>query len=122
MPRVYVGEADPFSDRIQDHKRKKEWWNQFVAFYSTSNSLTKAGIQYLESKCVLELEKSSRSISEQGNRPKLPSIPREDVPGLDSFLENIKLLMPMLGYDLFMSVVPKEMESDENKIIHCDSK
>lgn len=122
MPLVYVGEADPFSDRIRQHKREKDWWDQFVVFYSTSGSLTKAGIQYLESRCIQELEKSSRSVSKQGNKPNLPSIPREDVPGLDLFLENIKLLLPMLGYDLFMSNFSEEIRADDDRIIHCDSK
>jgi hypothetical protein len=100
-PRVYVGEADGFRSRIKSHVAAKDWWSFLVVFYSTDGSLTKAGIQYLESKSVALLRAAGWCLLENGNDPALPSVPEEDVGGLEFFLKNATVIMPVLGYNLF---------------------
>ncbi|MBI4238210.1 MAG: GIY-YIG nuclease family protein [Deltaproteobacteria bacterium] len=100
-PRVYVGEADGFRDRIKTHDAKKDWWSALVVFYSTDGSLTKASIQYLESVCVKRLRNAGWCHIENSTDPRLPSIPPEDVGGLNVFANNVEILMPVLGYDVF---------------------
>lgn len=100
-PRVYVGEADGFRARIKTHVATKDWWRSLVVFYSTDGSLTKAGIQYLESKAVALLRAAGWCSLENGNDPALPSVPEEDVGGLEFFLKNVTVIMPVLGYNLF---------------------
>ena len=43
-PRVYVGEADGFRDRIKTHLQTKDWWTSLAVFFSADGSLTKSGI------------------------------------------------------------------------------
>lgn len=100
-PRVYVGEADGFRARIKTHDTTKAWWRALVVFYSTDGSLTKAGIQYLESKAVKALREAGWCTLENGNDPALPSVPEEDVGGLEFFLKNVTVILPVLGYNLF---------------------
>lgn len=99
-PRVYVGEADGFRSRIRPHD-EKNWWTSLVVFYSTDRSLTKSGIQYLESRCVALLRAVGWCQLENGTNPELPSVPEEDVGGLELFRKNVTVIMPVLGYDLF---------------------
>jgi hypothetical protein len=100
-PRVYVGEADGFRDRIKNHDAKKDWWTALVVFFSTDGSLTKSGIQYLESVCVKRLRDAGWCRVDNGNDPRLPTVPEEDIGGLKLFTQNVQILMPVLGYDVF---------------------
>ena len=118
---VYVGEADGFKDRIKNHDYSKDWWQDVVVFVSQDKSLTKTGIQYLESICVERLKKSGRCNLKNGNKPSIPTIPREDICGLEIFYENLSTIMPLLGYDIFISnktFEPKE-DSTENPMFIC---
>lgn len=100
---VYIGEADGFNERIVVHNNSenKDWYDTFVVFYSSDTSLTKAHIQYLESICVSEANKALKSKIKNRNSPQLPSIPEEDIPGLLVFFRNIKIILPLLGYEIF---------------------
>ena len=99
---VYVGEADGFKERIKDHDYKKEWWQDVVVFVSQDKSLTKTDVQYLESVCIKRLKEIGRCNLKNSNNPAMPTIPREDVSGLEMFYENLAAIMPLLGYDIFI--------------------
>jgi uncharacterized protein DUF4357 len=101
LTNVYVGEADGFKSRIKDHDYKKDWWQSVVVFFSQDSALTKAGIQYLESVCTERLRKAGRCSLKNNNQPLLPSIPEEDVSGLEYFYDQVTLTLPLLGYDIF---------------------
>jgi len=100
-PRVYVGEADGFLDRIRSHNESKDWWTVLVAFFSADGSLTKSGIQYLESITVKRLREAGWCQMENSTAPRLPTVPEEDEGGLKGFARNVEILMPVLGFNLF---------------------
>jgi hypothetical protein len=118
---VYVGEADPFTQRVKDHLRTKDWWQHVVVFFGSNQNPNKTGIQYLESKCLQELKKAVKCEIKNGNSPTLPSIPKEDVPGLESFYENITLVMPLLGFDIF-GLKPISAKNESDQYIFCTGK
>lgn len=109
-PKVYVGEADGFRDRIKYHGINRDGWQTVVAFYSSDGSLTKTGIQYLESVSITKLRESGWCVLENGNAPRLPTIPPEDKDGLDLFASHITTLMPILGFDIFASPPAEDLE------------
>ncbi len=115
MLEVYIGEADGFDARIEVHNNSenKEWYDTFVVFYSSDASLTKAHIQYLESICVTEAKKALKSKIRNRNNPQLPSIPEEDIPGLLIFFQNIKIILPLLGYEIFNEDLILSSKADE---------
>jgi hypothetical protein len=112
-PRVYVGEADGFLSRIKTHVATKDWWTSLVVFYSADGSLTKSGIQFLESRCVAMLRDAGWCVVENANVPGLPTVPEEDVGGLDFFLHKVTILMPVLGYNVFAEAPASESGSEE---------
>jgi len=112
---VYVGEADGFKDRIKNHDYSKDWWQDVVVFVSQDKTLTKTGIQYLESICVERLKKSGRCNLKNGNSPSVPTVPREDISGLEIFYENLSIIMPLLGYDIFIPEKTFELKEDSTK-------
>ena len=111
-PRVYVGEADGFRDRIRSHETSKDWWSALVVFYSGDGSLVKSGIQYLESLCVAALRRAGWCQLENGTDPALPTVPDEDVGGLVQFQKNVEIIMPILGYNLFAKAPASESGSE----------
>lgn len=109
---IYVGEADGFKERIKNHDYTKDWWREVVVFISQDKSLTKTGIQYLESISVDRLKKAGRCNLKNGNSPTIPTVPKEDVSGLEIFYENLSTIMPLLGYDVFVSIKALEVTRD----------
>ncbi len=99
---IYVGEADGFKERIRDHDYKKDWWQDVAVFVSQDGSLTKTGIQYLESVCIERLKKIGKCNLKNANNPGMPTILKEDASGLEMFYENLATIMPLLGYDIFV--------------------
>jgi hypothetical protein len=99
---VYVGEADGFKARIRDHDYKKDWWQDVVVFVSLDKSLTKTSVKYLESVCVERLKKAGKCDLKNSNNPSIPTVPKEDISGLEIFYENLSIIMPLLGYDIFV--------------------
>lgn len=120
---VYVGLADPFTDRIKTHLRDKEkdWFQQVVIFWGENNNPSRTGIEYLESKCYAELKKSAKSFVKNASKPNLPSIHEHDISGLETFYENIALIMPLLGFDIFSTEIKKE-ELRNDQYIFCSGK
>ncbi len=112
---VYVGEADGFKERIKNHDYKQEWWQVVAVFFSQDSSLTKAGIQYLESITIERLKKTAKCNLKNSNNPSQPSIPKEDVSGLEIFYDNVSLIMPLLGYDIFTQ---KQSETVTGQELH----
>ncbi|MGH7229699.1 MAG: hypothetical protein ACREIH_10875 [Nitrospiraceae bacterium] len=89
----------------------KDWWTALVVYFSTDGSLTKSGIQYLESVCVKRLRDAGWCQLENSTDPRLPSVPEEDVGGLKLFAQNVEILMPVLGYDVFAKAPADDAEA-----------
>lgn len=119
--KVYIGEADSFSQRVKDHLRKKDWWQHVVVFFGANNNPSKTGIEYLESHICFELLKAARCVLENGNKPTLPNIPKQDIPGLLTFYANVTLIMPILGFDIFSVEINKEKIQDK-QFIFCEGR
>jgi len=101
LPRVYIGEGDPVRPRIDEHIRKKEFWNRAVFFTSKDNDLNKAHIQYFESRLYSLAASSRRCAIDNDNAPTLPSLTSQDHSDAELFLADILLCMPILGYGFF---------------------
>lgn len=113
LPRVYVGEADGLKGRIKQHDQGKDWWESVVVF--VEKGLTKTRVQYLESISVARLRQYGRCVLDNGNNPQLPTIPKEDISGTETFFENIALIMPLFGYDIFAYGLTESQHSKESE-------
>lgn len=120
LPQVYVGEADGFKQRIMNHEYKKDWWKDVAVFFSQDGSLTKTGIKFLESVSIERLKGIGKCILDNNNQPAKPSMPKEDVSGLEVFYENIALIMPLLGFDIFVQDV--HVEGKKELTLFCYGK
>lgn len=101
LPAVYVGEGDPARPRIEQHFAKKDFWTSLILFTSKDENLNKAHVQYLESRLVALATEAKRCTLDNGNVPQLPSLSEPDTAEVETFLEEMLLIYPVLGVTAF---------------------
>lgn len=120
--RIYIGEAENIKSRLKQHLSDPyKDFKELIFFVSKDELLTKTQIRYLESRLVqLALEAKTAQI-DNGNLPSLPTLHEADISDMEYFLEQIKLILPVMGFKFLISstVVPKtQEESDIKSEIH----
>jgi Domain of unknown function (DUF4357) len=101
LPMLYVGEGDPVKARIDQHARSKDFWTQAVVFTSKDQNLNKAHVQHLESRLVELAAAAKRTVLDNSNAPKPPSLSEADVAAVEGFLDDLLLCLPLLGLGFF---------------------
>jgi hypothetical protein len=101
LPMVYIGEGDPVKARLDQHVKTKDFWTHAVVFTSKDQNLNKAHVQHLESRLVELAAAAKRTLLDNGNAPKPPSLSEADVAAVEGFLADLLLCLPLLGYSFF---------------------
>ena len=119
-PSIYVGEAECIRDRLKSHLQK-DFWNQVSFFVSKDENITKAHIRYLEGKLIEQARKVSRAlvVNNQSSGARLPESDRAD---LETFLEKVNQLLPVLGIELLVPTVAKPEAKLEVELLTCEIK
>ena len=112
--KIYIGEAENIRARIKQHlKDAKKDFVEILFFISKDDLLTKTPIKYLESRIVqLAIEAKNAEI-ENGNSPSLPTLHEADKSDMEYFLEQMKLILPVMGFRFLISSVLKTVEKEE---------
>lgn len=108
LNKVYIGEADTMITRLDQHQRKKEFWNRAFVFSNKDDSLNKAHVRYLEAALISRLQSAARAEVDNDTSPKQRGLGESEVADMQRFLDEILLLLPVLGvhdFDL-LSVAP----------------
>ncbi|WP_026837003.1 GIY-YIG nuclease family protein [Gillisia sp. JM1] len=98
---AYIGEAEGIYKRLNQHLSAKDFWNEALVFVSKDENLNKAHIKYLESRLHEIAIKVNRYDLENGNIPPRSTISESDQAEMETFLDNIKLLVNALGFKIF---------------------
>ena len=117
-PVAYIGEGENIANRIKSHDTKKDWWTRAVLITSAANNLHKAHVQYLESRLISEARAAGNADLENGNNPSQPSLSEAAKANMETFIDQILLVLPAIRVDLFTTKtrVPKELETKEAAI------
>ena len=101
--RVYVGEGERIWDRIYAHDKdeSKDFWDTVYLFISKDSNLTKAHIRWLESRLINLAYGGGKSEVHNGTNPDPPLLPEPEVASMEHFLDNMKMMLPVLGCPLF---------------------
>ncbi|MBW3469853.1 GIY-YIG nuclease family protein [Arthrospiribacter ruber] len=99
---VYIGEANNLSERIIQHLRDndKSFAETIICFSSKDENLTVSHTKYLEHKTISRLGNSNeyRLINrKEGSFINLPKMVQDE---MDTYFDNMKILLPTLGYNL----------------------
>lgn len=98
---VYVGEGDEAWTRLQSHDARRDFWTQVVMFVSKDENLTKAHVRWLEAKLVAEIKAPKRAEVLNGTEPGGGRLPEADTADMETYFENVQLLLPTLGISVF---------------------
>jgi len=112
--KIYIGEAENIRIRLKQHlSDPKRDFKELIFFVSKDELLTKTQIKYLESRLVqLALEAKTAEI-ENGNSPSLPTLHEADISDMEYFLEQMKLILPVMGFKFLISSTVKQSTNDE---------
>ncbi|MFO7868140.1 MAG: GIY-YIG nuclease family protein [Bacteroidales bacterium] len=116
--KIYIGEAENIKARLKQHlSDPNKDFKELIFFISKDELLTKTQIRYLESRLIqLALEAKTSQI-DNGNAPSLPTLHEADISDMEYFLQQIKLILPVMGFNFLISstVTQKDFAEAETK-------
>ncbi|MBU1276589.1 MAG: GIY-YIG nuclease family protein [Proteobacteria bacterium] len=98
--KVYVGEAENIKNRLITHNNdeNKDFWSYTYFVISKDDNLTKAHVRYLESLLISILRESAEVSLSNSTSPDVPSIPESDQSDMEHFLNQMKIILPLLEF------------------------
>lgn len=105
---AYIGEGDDVSKRLYQHARSedqngKDFWDRAIVLTSKDSNLTKAHARYLESRLITLALQAGRARLTNGTAPPPIVLPEADVSDMEYFIEQAKIVLPVLGVNVFRS-------------------
>jgi hypothetical protein len=115
--KIYIGEAENIKSRLKQHlSDPNKDFTELIFFTSKDELLTKTQIRFLESRLIqLALEAKTAQI-DNGNSPSLPTLHEADISDMEYFLEQIKLILPVMGFNFLISSTVTQREKFDPKI------
>ena len=119
---VYIGESDNVGERIKQHARddKKDFFERFCFFTSKDQNLTKAHVRYLESRLTEVAREADRAQLVNGTAPNGGVLPESDRSDMEYYLDQLRIIMPVLGYD-FLRSAPKRKVADAAPVAQSET-
>lgn len=107
--RIYIGESDDVAQRLKQHNRPeeqggKDFWEKVCLVTSKDLNLTKAHVKYLESQLINIATNSMRCVVGNGTAHSYLALPESDKADMAYFLEQIRTIFPVLGFDFLREV------------------
>ncbi len=118
FPRIYIGQGDPVRPRIEQHFLQKTFWDRAVFFTTRDDSLNKAHIGHLETRLIALADETKRATLDNGNYPNPSPLSEADSADMDSFLEDILNILPILGLNVFQ----KPATSASHELLYFNTK
>ena len=117
LPKVYVGEGDDISARLTAHSKdeNKAFWERFVAITNKDMNLTKAHVKYLESRLIAKLKDAKKSEVINKTEPSFDKLPEADISDMEAFLEQLQIVLPVIGVDFFRKTVSRNTTEPKNQ-------
>lgn len=112
--RVYIGESDNVWLRLNQHNDDpdQDFWDRTIIICSKDENLTKAHARYLESRLISLAQQSRRASLANSNSPPNPQLPESDIDDMEFYLEQIQILLPVLGFSFLQSLPSSEVLRD----------
>lgn len=107
---AYVGEGDDVAKRLYLHARAedqggKDFWDRAVVVTSKDTNLTKAHARYLESRLIAIAQQANRARLLNSTAPPPIPLPEADVSDMEYFIEQARIILPVLGVNIFRSAL-----------------
>ncbi len=108
---VYVGEGDQVKTRLAAHDadEAKDFFTRVVLIVSKDENLTKAHGRYLEGRIIAAIRGAGRAKLVNAKEPPFKSLPEPEIADMERVLDEIKILLPVLGFDVLQPTVGEQM-------------
>jgi hypothetical protein len=106
LPTLYIGQGDCVGDRIEDHFKKKGFWQYCVVFTSTSSNFNAVHAQWLEYALVRDALHAKQSHLDNGNQPQEPALAKSDRQDAYRFFQEVVRILPLVGLRALEKTVP----------------
>ncbi|EXR19069.1 GIY-YIG nuclease family protein [Acinetobacter baumannii] len=115
LPSVYIGESDDVANRLKQHNRTeesggKDFWEKVCLVTGKDQNITKTHIKYLESRLIEIAKRGGQCQLINGTSHQYNRLPESDTADMEYFLEQIQVVLPVLGFDFL-----KEMKKPSQK-------
>ena len=100
--RLYIGESDNVGNRLKQHNQdeRKAYWERTCVITSKDQNITKAHARYLESRLIAIAHAAGRAAMDNGTVPPPVSLPEADVSDMEYFIDQMRLVLPVLGLEI----------------------
>lgn len=101
--KAYIGEADNIAKRLRRHLQteEKDFFDRLVVIVAKDDNLTKAHARYLESQLLRAAKDAGAVALANDTQPDFQMLPEADRADMRFFLDQLHLVLPVLGFDLF---------------------
>lgn len=113
---AYIGEAEGIHKRLSQHLSSKEFWTEAIVFVSKDENLNKAHIKYLESRLYEIAIEINRYEILNSQIPTKSSVSESDQAEMEEFLNNVRLLINTLGYNIFEEIRQKTKDGIDEEL------
>ncbi|MEM5277471.1 GIY-YIG nuclease family protein [Cupriavidus taiwanensis] len=124
-PLAYIGETESIAERLTQQARPedkggKDFWHRAFVITSKDANLTKGHLRFLESRLISIALSANRIslINSKGTQSEYGMLPEADRADMLYFIEQIRLVLPVLGLDLLREAPPLLSKDDANHVIH----
>lgn len=101
-PRAYIGEGEDIGARIRSHDVGKDWWTSAALVTTAGDQLNKAHVRYLEARLIAQARAIGRVPLDNSNTPALPGLSEADRAKMETFIENLLIVLPAVRVDMFI--------------------
>ncbi len=111
---AYIGQTNDFTNRVIDHKQKKDFWTIALVFVSKANEIFTSEVLYLEYLGYHAAVEAGNYVIENSNEVKKPMLSADKENEMELFFEDIQFLTRFYGCKVFDE--PEKIPDAENFI------
>jgi predicted GIY-YIG superfamily endonuclease len=100
-PMAYIGQTNDFTNRVNDHKQKKDFWDTALVFVSKSNEIFPSEALYLEYLGWKAAKEANNYVIENTKDINEPHLSADKQNEMELFFEDIQFLTRFYGCKIF---------------------
>lgn len=110
--RVYVGETMNGMARMNDHVKKKDFWDTVVLVQCKDTTLTKTHCSYLEYRLyqIISQETAYTLDNARELRDYTGRLSAADISDMETFIDNLRFVLPALGCQVLTPIASKPVD------------
>jgi hypothetical protein len=109
LPTLYIGQGDWVRDRIDDHEKKKKFWDRVLVFVSSNEGLNRGHLVWLEWALIDRARSTGRCSLDNVIIPTEPVLTESEKADTRAFLQEILSVLPIV--DLRVFETPKKLHT-----------